>query len=241
MPTGCSAPTCADQALVERSLDIIETSWAETFDRPYPRDRVRNVVARYYATWQPRASGPMAVAFHEAAHFTAMYVEGFGASWAEIHDRGYSWDGLTASIDTLSLNNTQNLIRNARIILAGPLAEELFGDAGNEAIANHFEELLHASFVVKRAAMLSGQSNVTLWQFTMIETAALVEFWSAEIRDIAAVLARRKIIRAQDPPIKRILKRVSAKSLTIWKFSPRCMDILTSILPLEVSRGFCHV
>ena len=64
------------------------------------------------------------MAFHEAAHFTAMYVEGFGAEWAEIHDRGYSWDGLTASIDTLSPEQPAKSIRNACIILAGPLAEE---------------------------------------------------------------------------------------------------------------------
>ena len=235
MHDASSAPAGADQALVESSLDAIEAFWAETCDGPCPRDRVWNVVARYYATWQPRSSSRRAAAIHEAAHFAAMHVEGFGARHAKIYNRSDGWCGEAASLTTSCLNNPRSLVRKARATLAGPLAEELFGDAGNEAIADCFEEFLHAGFIVKRAAMLWGQSNAALWQSTVIEAAALVEFWTAEICDIAAVLARRKIIHAQDRPIRHILARVSAKSLTIWKFSPRCMDILTSVLPLASS------
>jgi hypothetical protein len=238
MPDPSTAPTCADQALVERSLDVIESFWAETFTGPCPRDRVRNVVARYYATWTGAdryRSSRNAAAIHEAAHFAAMHVEGFGARHARIYNRDGNWNGEAASLTAPGLNNPHSLIRKARATLAGPLAEELLGDAGNEAIADCFEEFLHAGFIVKRAAMLWGQSNAALWQSTVIEAAALVEFWTAESCDIAAVLARRKIIHAQDRPIRRILARVSAKSLTIWKFSPRCMDILTSVLPLASS------
>src|SRR5262245_52362655 len=108
MPDPSTAPTCADQALVERSLDVIESFWAETFTGPCPRDRVRNVVARYYATWTGAdryRSSRNAAAIHEAAHFAAMHVEGFGARRAEIHDRGYGWDGETASLTAPGLNN----------------------------------------------------------------------------------------------------------------------------------------
>ena len=154
---------------------------------------------------------------------------------AKIYNRSDGWCGEAASITAPHLNNPHSLIAKARSTLAGPLAEELFGDAGNEAIADCFEELLHAGFIVKRAAVLSGQNNAALWQATMIEAAALVDFWSPEIRDIAAILARRKIIHAHDGAIQRILAGVNAKPLVIWKFTPGCMGILTSMLPLASS------
>jgi hypothetical protein len=217
---------------VRNSTDVIEGFWTWVFadrDEPFPRDRIQERVARHFMLRPPRRVSRESVAAHESGHFVTLHLERFGACSAKIFGSRHGWAGEAHQWSAPCLTNPCQLLGQARVVLAGPIAEELLGDAGRGGAADNIEELLKVRFILLRAAELSGCKKGLLWRSTPIKAAQRVEFFAPEIRDLGAVLARRKAIHAERP-VKCILRRVDAKPVKIFPpISRRCEHILTDI------------
>lgn len=224
---------------VRNSTDVIEGFWAQVFadrDWPFPRD-IQERVARHFMLRPPRHVSRESVAAHESGHFVTLHLERFGACSAKIFGSRHGWAGEAHQWSAPCLTNPCQLLGQARVAVAGPIAEELLGDVGRGGAADNIEELLKARFILARAAELSGRKKGPLWRSTLIEAAQRVEFFAPEIRDLSAVLARGKAICAERP-VKSILRRVDAKPFPAWKLSSRCENILADIN--AILSEFCH-
>jgi hypothetical protein len=217
------------------STTIVEGFWGQVFaDRgwPFPREEFQERVARHFIRRPPRGVSRESVAVHESSHFVTAHLERFGACSAEIFGSRHGWGGCAASIDAPCPTDPRELLGEARVVVAGPIAVELLGDVGRGGAADNIEELLKARFILARAAELAGRRKGSLWRGTLIEAAQRVEFFAPEICDLGAVLARRKTIHASSPTVKRVLRRVDAKSgkdLSPLTLSLRCENILADI------------
>jgi hypothetical protein len=234
MPDGSTAHVRATQ--VRNSTKVIKYFWTQGFGlrRPFPHAQIQKYVERHFMLRPPRCVSRHDVAIHEAAHFLLAHVEGLGAATAKIHGRGGDWGGemrpWNAPCPTDPQTNPHELWGYACVTVAGPIAVELLGDIGSGGAADNIEELFDVCFILARAAELLECDLIRLWQRTLCETAQRVELLAPEILDLAAVLARRKTIWASDPAVKRILRRVDARSNEfLAPLSARCQEILTDI------------
>jgi hypothetical protein len=239
----------ADQVRdVERTLDKLDGFWSENFDGPSPRNQLRGGLARLCTRMPPpRCVSREEAARHEAGHFAAIFVEDISkklvaheadrfagiyvvatALSAKIFDHGGGdWRGTTTSFNTLCPNNPHDLIRKPAPYYADHSLKycSTMWTRGRSIISRKSYERPS----LWRAAELSRQDRVSLWQSTTTEAAAFVEHWASEISDIAGVLTRRKVINASDRPIARILARILAKPFAGWGLSPRCIGVLGDI------------
>ena len=137
-------------------------------------------------------------AIHEAAHFFADERVGKGAYQAHIHGSpfGRYWGGEASSVDSLDYLyadewTADQLRREAWIVLAGLIAEELIG--GGDAFGS-VGELVEAAVLAFKAADVVGRDRREVLREVVAEAVSLVECWRARIEDFAVVLERRKRI-----------------------------------------------
>jgi hypothetical protein len=227
-----TAQARADQARNRNSVNVIKYFWAQGFagrGQPFPHEQIQKHVERHFMLRPPRCVSRQSVAVHESAHFVLAHLEKIGAAAAEIYGSRHDWGGEMRPWSAPCPTDPHELCGSAYVAVAGPIAVELLGD-GSGGAADNIEELLNACFILARAAELLECEIVPLWQATLIEAAQRVELLAPEILDLAAVLARRKAICAFDPAVKRILRRVDARSNEFLSpLSPRCKNILADI------------
>ena len=215
-----------DHVFTEISLDATKASWAETFDDPFPQNEFRRRIERHYAIRPPRRYSHDVDAIQVAAYFVILRLAGQGATAAVgVHARYY--ESIARSVDTRNSNPVE-LIYRGRAILAGVLAAELLDDAGRWRAADEIEKLLHARFVVARAAEMTGRKKGLLWRHTLNDAGRYVELYGDEIREGGA-LVRQKNIHELKPQVRAILRRVDTKPSKFSPVSQRCETAFADI------------
>jgi hypothetical protein len=217
---------------VESSLDVIERSWTRAFPRgqPFPRDNFAERVARHFMQRPPQNLSREAAAVYQIGLFAMMHVEGFGAWSAEIFQHHHGWRGRTRPANAPCLTDPRQLLGEARVVVAGPIAVELLGDVGRGRAANNLKELLNARIYCARAAELLGCKKGPMWRSALIETAQRVEFYAHEIWDLGAVLARQINIYEFKPQVRVVLRRIDrAKPTDFPPLSRRSVSVLADI------------
>ena len=150
-------------------------------------------------------------ATHEAGHFLAFEVLGLGASVAQIHGRLFGWGGWGGTAHPLSevhflYATPDDLLKEALVSLAGPLAEQILsnGDALSSA-----GELFGARIYVDRAAKMTGEDTDILWHRTIIKAVALVYHYNSAINGIAQLLSARRRVWPGNRAIIKIFASIS--------------------------------
>jgi hypothetical protein len=164
---------------------------------------------------------------HEAGHLIGYEFEGLVAGKAQIGGPPFGrggWGGTAWRFETPCIehgpwaNKPDEFLREAKGMLAGPLAEEVLGDG--DALSS-LGELTKAKLLVKRAAELSARDPGEVWRGTLIVTAAIVERYADEIEEIADLLTRRKRVTRWEPSTRKILERVRRVPLAVAGVSSR--------------------
>jgi hypothetical protein len=230
MHTASIARSRATQA--RNSIAVIERSWTQVFadqSRPFPRDDFAERVARHFMQRPPRCVSREFAAVHESGQFVMMHMEGLGAWSAEIFQHHRGWRGQTRPANAPCLTDPRQLLGEARVMVAGPIAVELLGDEVRGA-ADNLEEILKARFYCARAAELSGRKKGPLWRSTLIEAAQRVEFSAQEIRELSAILAQQTNIYEFKPQVRAVLRRIDrAKPADFPPLSQRSVCVLANI------------
>ena len=174
------------------------------------------------------------VSFHEAGHLVGFEACGMVADRAEIHGSPFGrdgWSGFASPLNPPVFERPQALVaddfvRYAYVLLAGPIAAELFGDGDT---LDCIGELSAAAMYSDRAADLLNRDDVEMWYEVLLGAVALVEGHRYQILDVAAALRSRGRISRTDRPVEKILARVEEAPIEVGLVSERGLALARRI------------
>jgi hypothetical protein len=161
---------------------------------------------------------------HEGGHVIGYERIGMLAASAEIHGSAfnrYGWGGSATPINRAArlppYLDPNEFRAEAISALAGPVAEELFGDG--DALSS-IGEVIAGFFWAMRAAQLEDKDDLAAMNEAVTCAISLAEQYEAAIRKIAELLARKKRIGRWQPSIRKILLAIpqgpfSARPLSV--------------------------
>ena len=183
------------------------------------------------------------VAIHESGHFVADEVEGFGAWMAKISAPRFGrggWAGHAQPADGRCFDGlpekheATRFVSDARVTLAGPLAEQLIGPG---IATNNIAELLEVHLILRRASQLSGAKTSLLWKEALQRTITLVEYYRDEVLSISDVLEKRKQIFRHQRGVKSVLAQAARRPFQAGAASARGISLISDIN--QAMREFC--
>lgn len=226
-------------SLVENSVWLVREEWFKYFGADglsFTEASHRERFERYYSHNLPRGANRHAAATHEVGHYAEMQAEGFGAWRAKISGSRYEpgrWIGEATPFTAPAADRLGNhddpsaLVRYARVTLAGPYAEELFGDG---LAVDNIIELLQARVLILRGSQLLGREKGELWREALECAAARVEFYRNEITAFADLLEKRREITSGRPSVKRILEAIESRPFVAGRaVSERAQHVISDI------------
>jgi hypothetical protein len=196
------------------------------------RQGVREGIAAFLYAHPMQAASKKQAAMHEAAHLNAYEIEGMVAFDARIKGSRFerdSWGGEARCenpIDKFPYYRPGDLLREARVAFAGPVAEDLL--AGGDALSS-IGELFEGRILVARAAALLGGDKGQVLRETLMEAAAIVERHAPQIEEVADLLMRRRHIDRFERSTQKILSRVRQAPIAASELSQRSIDLVRLI------------
>ncbi|WP_330083304.1 hypothetical protein [Methylocystis iwaonis] len=205
-----------EAAIVSKQVSQVTNALSHIYGRKASIDAaaIHKIVSAYPLIPASRKGA----AVHECGHFVADEREGLLARTARIEGSPFNhhgWGGEATHWGDLYLeprrwpHDPENFCRNARAILAGPIAEELLGD--RNAMGN-FAELMQARAYSDRAAELLPDLYGAVWCENVFETVAVIECYTAQIFELATVLAKRREITRNSRGVSKILKTIKPRT-----------------------------
>lgn len=169
---------------------------------------------KYLAEYPYYSHSKRQAALHESGHFVAAWVFGNGAHIAAISGSSsprIGWGGdcyINPPIQQAACISEQ-LVNDAKVLLAGPLAGDYIGDS--DALRSG-AEIVEAWLLVGAGAHLQNTAPKPLIVSILDDMNRFVTFYKSEIREIAEMLITRKTIYATSPSVKSVIKVIEAKA-----------------------------
>lgn len=212
-----------EAATANGQIDLVADALAHVYGikTPVDRDAIRKTVSPHPLVPVSREDA----AIHESGHFLTDEHEGFHAATACIKGSPFGWGGKTKNCSDLDFDlapesaphDPKDFSRNARAILAGPIAEELIGGG---SVFENFAELIQARVYSDRAAELTPDLYGVLWIENVRRTVAIVEHYQLQILKLAEMLARRREITRLQPSVRKVLTTIMSRAPLPMTLSP---------------------
>lgn len=207
-----------EAAFLDGHLDYVECAlkhiygWKASVDRNAIRDVITPLLPPRHVASRERA------AVHECGHIVGFESQGLNASGARLSGSPgdpLGWSGEASCGGDLYLepgrwsHDPENFYRKARIVLAGPIAEEIV--AGGHALFR-VGELMGARVYSDHGAALTPEFSGAAWIENVCKAIAMVERYRWQISELAEMLARRKEIRRSSPSVYEVLKTITLRA-----------------------------
>lgn len=215
------------QARLRMSTDLVVAALQHVRGRLVPVDRaaLREDMLERLPPYKEFRALRRCVAAHEIGHFVSYQAEGMSAVEATIRStpgdtRGWGGDAKAWNVPWLEPDNpnpnAEDFNRYARVIIAGPVGEELAG--GGKALPN-IAELMAARVYSDHAAGLLDELAGPVWVENVRRATATVEHYAPQIHALTEMLAKRREVASWQPSVRRILRTIERNLPAAWALS----------------------
>jgi hypothetical protein len=199
---------------------------------------IRDELEAFLMEHPTRGATRFQAAIHEAGHFVAFEAEGMWAGQAVVSGSPFTrcWGGSALAWDRPWIRpgaSVDELLRDARALLAGPWAEAVLGKGDLRSSAG---ELFQVSILVARAAQLQQRDRHQVLASTIVNTAKIIEAHAKAIEEIASKLMKARSITRQTRGCEKVLDRVRHTPIRFnlaWWQRSRSRDLVRSLPIIE--------